>query len=61
MHKWLETIENWDTSQGLQFYSYQYLLDDLYEHKACLFTDDWENLLHKAEEQGQNIGIGTPH
>jgi len=61
MHKWMKTIENWDASEGLEFYSYQYLLDDLYEHKACLLTDDWETLLRKAEERGQNVGIGTPY
>lgn len=61
MHKWMKTIENGDTSEGLEFYSYQYLLDDLYKHKACLLTGDWETLLRKAEEQGQNVGIGTRH
>jgi hypothetical protein len=61
MDKWMETIESWDASQGLTFYDYEYVLDKLYEHKACLVTNDWETLLHKAEEQGQHVGIGTTH
>lgn len=50
MHKWMETIENWDTSHGLTFYDYDDVLEDLVEHHACLVATDWNTLLSMVEK-----------
>ncbi len=49
MHKWMQTIENWNSGKKLVFYDYQYVLKELYEHRAFLLTDNWNALLHKIE------------
>lgn len=51
MRKWMKTVEDWQDNQELQFYDYQFILDDLHEHKACLLTDNWNTLFAKAASQ----------
>ena len=53
MEKWINTIETFNSSQGLVFSSYEKILRDLNEHEVFTLYDDWETLLQMARKAGR--------